>query len=434
MIGPVLPHTRDVYPEWCLEFFSMMYFDRGVDRTRAGSKERCQKRDMWMMSAMEELQGINLAWVIPEHLCKHASGLKENSLICGGHYMTKIDHSLGYLNDEDVEKCLEPIECEIWTLKMLANEDVWKDSILIRNNYILEHSATILHHLADQSNFAYPAYEPPNVPPYPYTYVPFPYPYTHYPDTGSPSFGRDHFGAHGDSYHAGSIVSSFGYKIGGSSAGFHGDDFDSIVNLEDCVQTILHHLADQSDFAYPAYEPPNVPPYPYTYVPFPYSYTHYPNTGSPSFGRDHFRAHGDSYHAGSIVLSSGYEIGGSSVRFHGDDFDLIVHLEDCLQTILHHLADQSDFAYPAYEPPNVPPYPYTYVPFPYSYTHYPNTGSPSFGRDHFRAHGDSYHAGSIVLSSGYEIGGSSARFHGDDFDSIVHLEDCLQSNDDEIRD
>nr|GEU50606.1 hypothetical protein [Tanacetum cinerariifolium] len=112
----------DVYLEWCLEFFSMMYFDRGVDRTRADSKERCQKRDMWMMSSMEELRGINLAWVIFGHLCKHASGLIENSLICKGHYVTKIDHSLGYLNDEKVEKCSEPIECEIWTLKMLANE------------------------------------------------------------------------------------------------------------------------------------------------------------------------------------------------------------------------------------------------------------------------------------------------------------------------
>ncbi|GKF78429.1 hypothetical protein Tco_0233997 [Tanacetum coccineum] len=63
-----------------------------------------------------------------------------------------------------------------------------------------------------------------------------------------------------------------------------------------------------------------------------------------------------------------------------------------------------------------------------------NTGSPSFGGDHYGAHGDSYHAGSIVPSSGYEIGGSSAGFHGDDFDPIVHLEDCVESDDDEMRD
>nr|GEX28063.1 hypothetical protein [Tanacetum cinerariifolium] len=117
----------DVYPEWCLEFFSTMYFDKWVDRTklmkdkanrdptrtnpmtslikeplmrivhrllvgslvhRQGSKERCQKRDLWLMSALDKSNGINLAWVIVDYLCKYAPGLKENSLICGGHYVT----------------------------------------------------------------------------------------------------------------------------------------------------------------------------------------------------------------------------------------------------------------------------------------------------------------------------------------------------------
>ncbi|GKA12211.1 hypothetical protein Tco_0691757 [Tanacetum coccineum] len=116
--------------------------------------------------------------------------------------------------------------------------------MLMRNNYILEHSAPILHHLADQSNFSYPAYEPPNVPPYPYLYVPYPHPYTHYPDTGSPSFGGDHSGAHGDGYHVGSIVPSSGYEIGGSSAGFHGDDFDPIVHLEYYVESDDDEMRD----------------------------------------------------------------------------------------------------------------------------------------------------------------------------------------------
>ncbi|GKB05346.1 hypothetical protein Tco_0833541 [Tanacetum coccineum] len=75
-----------------------------------------------MMSALEESRGINLAWVITGHLYKHDSDLKENSLIYGGHYVTKIAHSLGYLNDEEVAKCLEPIECETWTAMMLAND------------------------------------------------------------------------------------------------------------------------------------------------------------------------------------------------------------------------------------------------------------------------------------------------------------------------
>ncbi|GJV33870.1 hypothetical protein Tco_1394270 [Tanacetum coccineum] len=159
--------SGDVYSEWCLEFVSTMYFEKGVDRTKlmtekciwfrlygikkvltlpefvvllglyeeeklnhrlfaihftrllvgslvhgAGSNERCQKRDMWIIRALEESQGINLAWVIAEHLCKHALGLKENSLICKGHYVSKIARSLGYLMSEEVAKCLEPIECE----------------------------------------------------------------------------------------------------------------------------------------------------------------------------------------------------------------------------------------------------------------------------------------------------------------------------------
>ncbi|GKD56256.1 hypothetical protein Tco_1289643 [Tanacetum coccineum] len=74
----------------------------------------------------------------------HRAGLKENSLICVGHYVTKIASLLGYLMDEEVMKCSEPIES--------------------------------------------------------------------------------------------SIVPSLCYEIGGSSAGFHGDnDFDPIVHSDDCV-------------------------------------------------------------------------------------------------------------------------------------------------------------------------------------------------------
>ncbi|GJZ12913.1 hypothetical protein Tco_0548143 [Tanacetum coccineum] len=192
-----------------------------------------------MMSTLEESHGINLAWVIAGHLCKHAPGLKENSLFCGGYYVTKIAQSLGYLMDEEVATCSEPIECEKWTTKMLASEldedahtflneierrDFWRDSMLMRNNYMLEHSMPILHHLANQSNFAYPTYEPPNVPPHPYPYVPYPHPYTHYPNTGNQSYGGEHYGTHGDAYSVGPIVSSLGYDIGRSSEGVHGDD------------------------------------------------------------------------------------------------------------------------------------------------------------------------------------------------------------------
>ncbi|GKD51709.1 hypothetical protein Tco_1280685 [Tanacetum coccineum] len=144
---------------------------------RVASRERCQKRDLWMMSALEESRRVNLAWIVADHLYKHAPGTKENS----------------------IKKCSEPIDREYWTSKMLADEldeentclkketgiptqaavgssgprkehrglntiwgdwnaslgeiereNVWRDSMMIQNNYMLEHSMPILHHLADQ--------------------------------------------------------------------------------------------------------------------------------------------------------------------------------------------------------------------------------------------------------------------------------------------
>ncbi|GKC55010.1 hypothetical protein Tco_1077755 [Tanacetum coccineum] len=56
---------------------------------RAGSKERCQKRDLWLISMLDESRGINLAWV------KHASGLKENSLICRGPIIRSSGYEIG---------------------------------------------------------------------------------------------------------------------------------------------------------------------------------------------------------------------------------------------------------------------------------------------------------------------------------------------------
>ncbi|GKA48297.1 hypothetical protein Tco_0741255, partial [Tanacetum coccineum] len=79
---------------------------------RVASRERFQKRDLWMMSALEESRGVNLAWIIADHLNKHAPGTKENSVICAGHYVTKIACFLGYYMDDEIKKCSEPIDCE----------------------------------------------------------------------------------------------------------------------------------------------------------------------------------------------------------------------------------------------------------------------------------------------------------------------------------
>ncbi|GKE88606.1 hypothetical protein Tco_1566081, partial [Tanacetum coccineum] len=58
----------------------------------------------------EESHGVNLAWIIADHLYKHVPGTKENSVICGIHYVTKITCFLGFCVDDEIKKCSEPID------------------------------------------------------------------------------------------------------------------------------------------------------------------------------------------------------------------------------------------------------------------------------------------------------------------------------------
>ncbi|GJS02867.1 hypothetical protein Tco_0319375 [Tanacetum coccineum] len=202
---------------------------------------------------------------LTEYLSKKASRIKETSEIYGGHFVTKIARRLGFYNPRELAKCSEPIKSESWEDRMFGKaldqraknaslndterRDVWRDSMLMRNGYILEHSMPILHHLADEANFAYPHYEPPNVPPYSYPYVSYPHPYTHYPDMGNPSYGGGQYGAPGNDYlfigsmpsHGGTlIVSSSGYNVRGSSRGVQDDDddmSDQYARSKDCVES-----------------------------------------------------------------------------------------------------------------------------------------------------------------------------------------------------
>ncbi|GKA09366.1 hypothetical protein Tco_0688697 [Tanacetum coccineum] len=259
----------EIYPKWVLDFFSTLYFDKDVDRTNL-MKDKC----IWFRLYGHEhiLTLLEFAVVL---------GTKENSVICVGHYVTKIVSFLGYCVDDGIKKCLESIDCEYWTLKMLADEldeentclknetgipnqaekgssrlrqehgglntswgdwnailseiergNVWRDSMMIRNNYMLEHSMPIIHHLVNQGNFAYPTYESPNVPPYPYPYIPYPYPYTDYPNPGNQSNQGGRYGLGNDDYFTSVMPdfrgSSSRYAVGGSSRedGFNDDDMD----------------------------------------------------------------------------------------------------------------------------------------------------------------------------------------------------------------
>ncbi|GKG40582.1 hypothetical protein Tco_0467359 [Tanacetum coccineum] len=90
----------------------------------------------------------------------------------------------------------------------------------------------IPHYFADQGNFGYPTYEPPNVSPYPYPYIPYPYPYTHYPNMGNQSNQGRSYGLGGDDYFMSTMPdfggSSSGYAVGGSSRGDGFNDDDDI--------------------------------------------------------------------------------------------------------------------------------------------------------------------------------------------------------------
>ncbi|GKC34195.1 hypothetical protein Tco_1046579 [Tanacetum coccineum] len=184
LIEMALSIDDEVYPEWVLEFFSTMYFDKDVDKSNLMT-EKClftedevnhrlfgvhfgklevdyrqfNHREYWtkvgkptvtnhkevlvkeplmriMMSALEESRGVNLAWIITDHLYKHAPGTKESSVICAGHYVTKIASSLGYCVDDEIKKCSELIDCEYWTTKMLAEELDEKNQCLLKETGI----------------------------------------------------------------------------------------------------------------------------------------------------------------------------------------------------------------------------------------------------------------------------------------------------------
>ncbi|GJY57972.1 hypothetical protein Tco_0457864 [Tanacetum coccineum] len=107
-----LHNDGDMYPKWCyvdesikLEIDDKL-FDHDEYCKKVGKLTRTNRRTSLIrepLITLEESRGINLAWIIAEHLCKHVPRLKENSLICGGHYVTNIAKSLGYLVNEEVE-------------------------------------------------------------------------------------------------------------------------------------------------------------------------------------------------------------------------------------------------------------------------------------------------------------------------------------------
>nr|GEW41061.1 hypothetical protein [Tanacetum cinerariifolium] len=168
---------------------------------KEASRERCQKWDLWMMSTLEESRGVNLAWVIADHLYKHTPGAKENSVICVGHYVTGTASFLGHYVDDEIKKCSELIDCKYWTSRMLADE-------LDEENTCLKKEAGIPTQAAEGSNGQRQEHE------------------------GNQSNQGGSYGLGGDNYFTSAMPdfrgSSSGYAFGGLSkdARFNDDDMD----------------------------------------------------------------------------------------------------------------------------------------------------------------------------------------------------------------
>ncbi|GJW61063.1 hypothetical protein Tco_0110398 [Tanacetum coccineum] len=159
-----------------------------------GSRDKVQKLVLWLLSLLDEGHNAKVAWILAVYLSKKALGIKEKSDI--------LEEAFYRLRKK--LSPIKPLKAPPQSTHFLRNEPSGLDSMLI------------FHQLADEAGHTIPtAFDPPNVPLYPYPYVPYPYPYTHYPDMVR-------------------------YEIGGSTKGVQDDDddedmSDQLVHSEDCV-------------------------------------------------------------------------------------------------------------------------------------------------------------------------------------------------------
>lgn len=247
---------------------------------RSGGQEKCSQSDLWVMKLLEEYKNGNVAWIIVEYLSKRAPGIKKQSDVCGGHYVTMLAKNLGYFNEEELRKCRVRLESEFWDafsfgktldrinktlgpwiepsvgaqsrayagvplqpqmgsflgstqsgfdsgwgdwnreLNAIECRDVWRDSMQMRNNYNYDYSIPMIQHLAQDANYEVPPYNPPNVPPYPLPYSPYPGPYP-YPYPGYSPFPEPY-----PPYGRLPEYGSSGVNVGGPSFNPGGSSYD----------------------------------------------------------------------------------------------------------------------------------------------------------------------------------------------------------------
>ncbi|GJU59164.1 hypothetical protein Tco_1236930 [Tanacetum coccineum] len=84
------------------------------------SRDKVQKPDLWLLSLLEEGHNANVAWILVVYLSRKTPGIKEQSEICGGQFVTNIGKASGYCNERELTKCSEPVKSETWEDKMFG--------------------------------------------------------------------------------------------------------------------------------------------------------------------------------------------------------------------------------------------------------------------------------------------------------------------------
>ncbi|GJT63684.1 hypothetical protein Tco_1015164 [Tanacetum coccineum] len=230
-----------IYPEWVLELFSTLYFDKDMDRNNL-IKEKCKwfrlcgHEHILTLLEFAVVLGLFTEDEVKHHLFEVYFGRLEVDDKQFDHkdYWTRVDNPTLTNHKEVLVK--EPLMRIVH--KMLADELDVENTFLKKEIEMptqadegcseprQEHGGLN----SNQGNFAYPTYEPPNVLLCPYPYIPYPYPYMHYPNPSNQTNQGGSYGLGGDDYFTSAMPdfggSSSGLAVGGSSrgAGFNDDD------------------------------------------------------------------------------------------------------------------------------------------------------------------------------------------------------------------
>ncbi|GJX24154.1 hypothetical protein Tco_0228599 [Tanacetum coccineum] len=181
---------ENVYKEWCLEFFSTMYFERKVDWSKIMEEKcvwfrLCRREHAYTFLEFAVILGLYTQSDIKHQLFR----IRFSRLARNGKTFEHIEYwnRIGDPNDgrKKLSQFYDPFmqvlhkliigafvhRSDDWnaSLNEVERRDVWRDAIMMKIDYQSDYAILLLHHLAYDVVYAIPtAYALPNVPPYPY--------------------------------------------------------------------------------------------------------------------------------------------------------------------------------------------------------------------------------------------------------------------------